>query len=193
MDILSGHTGECRATGKRCACGDDMRGLSVMRHNARRHCINSNTTARARTTPGSLSGIRRNRSQIIRSLSHNATAGPSDNHTRRPPRSPGSKLALLRARTIGHRMRKFWLFRQGIVRMFRFVTIERHAASLMPPSREDWLGKGQLARILVKVVDQWDPSNLRRHYVERSVRAHHQTTPVGILVHGEAIGVFSCS
>ena len=46
--------------------------------------------------------------------------------------------------------------------MSRFIISNRKTDYLMPPSVEDWLNQGHLARFIVEVIDGLDLSNLVR-------------------------------
>jgi transposase len=72
-----------------------------------------------------------------------------------------------------------------------FIVADRKTGSLLPPSMDDWLDEGHLARFVVEVVDQLDLSNLTRKYAGRGSKAHHPATLLALLVYGYATGVFS--
>jgi transposase len=72
-----------------------------------------------------------------------------------------------------------------------FIVTDRKTDYLLPPSLDDWLNEGHLARFVVEVVDQLDLSNLTRQYAGRGSKAHHPATLLAILVYGYATGVFS--
>jgi transposase len=75
--------------------------------------------------------------------------------------------------------------------MSNFIVADRKTDYLLPPSVDDWLNEGHLARFVVEVVDQLDLSSLTRKYAGRGSKAHHPATLLAILVYGYAIGVFS--
>jgi len=75
--------------------------------------------------------------------------------------------------------------------MSRFIAVDRDTAYLLPPSVNDWLSEGHLARFVVEVIDQLDLSNLTRQYAGRGSKAHHPATLLALLVYGYASGVFS--
>jgi transposase len=75
--------------------------------------------------------------------------------------------------------------------MAGFVIVDRKTDYLMPPSLDEWLTEGHLARFVVEVVDQLDLSELTRQYAGRGSKAHHPATLLAILVYGYATGVFS--
>lgn len=75
--------------------------------------------------------------------------------------------------------------------MSNFIVADRKTDYLLPPSVDDWLNEGHLARFVVEVVDQLDISSLTRQYAGRGSKAHHPATLLAILVYGYATGVFS--
>jgi transposase len=75
--------------------------------------------------------------------------------------------------------------------MSNFIVADRKTDYLLPPSVDDWLNEGHLARFVVEVVDQLDLSSLTRQYAGRGSKAHHPATLLAILVYGYATGVFS--
>jgi transposase len=75
--------------------------------------------------------------------------------------------------------------------MSKFIVADRKTDYLLPPSVDDWLNEGHLARFVVEVVDQLDLSSLTRQYAGRGSKAHHPATLLAILVYGYATGVFS--
>ena len=46
----------------------------------------------------------------------------------------------------------------------KFVEVDRETLYLFPPSVQDWLPEGHLARFIVEIVDQLDLSSLRNAY-----------------------------
>ena len=75
--------------------------------------------------------------------------------------------------------------------MARFVTVNRDTAYLLPPSVQDWLPKDHLARFVVDIVDQLDPSALSRQYRGTGSAAYHPAVMLGLLIYGYATGVYS--
>ncbi len=75
--------------------------------------------------------------------------------------------------------------------MSNFITSDRKSVWLLPPSVDDWLDQGHLARFIVEVIDGLDVSNLVRQYAGRGSKAHHPATLLAILVYGYATGIFS--
>ena len=75
--------------------------------------------------------------------------------------------------------------------MARFLDADRKTDYLLPPSMEDWLPEGHLARFIVEVIEQLDLSQLVKQYAGRGCKAYHPSTLLAILVYGYANGVFS--
>ncbi len=57
--------------------------------------------------------------------------------------------------------------------MGRFVTVDRGTDYLLPPSVEDWLPAGHLARFVVEIVERLDLLGMERVYASRGSDAHH--------------------
>ncbi|WP_407066732.1 IS1182 family transposase [Ferrovum sp.] len=75
--------------------------------------------------------------------------------------------------------------------MTHFIDPDRKTSYLLPPSMEDWLPEGHLARFVVEVIEQLDLSRLVKQYAGRGCKAYHPATLLAILVYGYANGVFS--
>ncbi|MBE7564284.1 transposase, partial [Acidithiobacillus sp. HP-6] len=75
--------------------------------------------------------------------------------------------------------------------MAHFLDADRKTDYLLPPSMDDWLPEGHLARFIVEVIDQLDLSLLVQQYAGRGHKAYHPATLLAILVYGYANGVFS--
>ncbi|WP_434782545.1 IS1182 family transposase [Ferrovum myxofaciens] len=75
--------------------------------------------------------------------------------------------------------------------MAHFLDADRKTDFLLPPSMDDWLPEGHLARFVVEVIDQLDLSPLVQQYAGRGHKAYHPATLLAILVYGYANGVFS--
>jgi transposase len=73
----------------------------------------------------------------------------------------------------------------------RFVMTNRETAYLLPPSVDDWLPQGHLARLIVEVVDQLDLSAITKKYAGRGSDAYHPSTLIALLIYGYATGVYS--
>ncbi len=70
-----------------------------------------------------------------------------------------------------------------------FRSFDRETMFLMPPSVQDWLPKGHLARFVVELVDQLDLRVLRESYAGRGSAAYHPEMLVALLFYGYATGV----
>jgi transposase len=75
--------------------------------------------------------------------------------------------------------------------MTRFVNADRRTSYLLPPSVEEWLPDGHLARFIVEVVEGLELSALVKAYGGRGSEAHHPSVLLGLLVYGYATGTFS--
>jgi transposase len=72
-----------------------------------------------------------------------------------------------------------------------FIEWDRKTPFLLPPSIEDWLPEGHLARFVVEVVEQLDLSSLKESYAGRGSQPHNPGMLVALLFYGYAVGVFS--
>jgi transposase len=68
---------------------------------------------------------------------------------------------------------------------------DRKTPFLLPPSIEDWLPEGHLARFVVEIVEQLDLSSLKESYAGRGSQPHNPSMLVALLFYGYAVGVFS--
>src|SRR5260370_12091470 len=75
--------------------------------------------------------------------------------------------------------------------MARFIPVDRDTQFLFPPSVQDWLPKGHLARFGVDAVEQMDLSALEESYAGRGSDAHHPAMLAALLLYGYATGTFS--
>jgi len=75
--------------------------------------------------------------------------------------------------------------------MSRFIEADRQTGYLLPPSVDEWLPAGHLARFVVEVVERLDLSELTAQYAGRGSKAHHPAVLLSLLVYGYATGVFS--
>lgn len=72
-----------------------------------------------------------------------------------------------------------------------FRQIDRETLFLLPPSIDDWLPEGHLARFVVEIVAQLDLTSIKASYSGRGSKAHHPEMLLGLLFYGYATGVFS--
>ena len=75
--------------------------------------------------------------------------------------------------------------------MAKFITVNRMEQFLFPPSVDDWLPDGHLARFVVEVVGSLDLSSITSKYSGRGSDAHHPSTLIALLIYGYATGVLS--
>ena len=73
----------------------------------------------------------------------------------------------------------------------RFHPLDRDTPYLVPPSLQDWLPEGHLARFVVEMVDALDLSELEGGYEGRGKTGYHPAMLVALLFYGYATGVFS--
>ena len=72
-----------------------------------------------------------------------------------------------------------------------FQPVDRDTPYLLPPSLQDWLPQGHLARFVVEIVDRLDLSELEHAYEGRGKAPYHPSVMVALLFYGYATGVFS--
>jgi len=72
-----------------------------------------------------------------------------------------------------------------------FIDCDRKTPYLLPPSLEDWLPEGHLARFIVEIVERLDLCSLKDSYSGRGSSAYHPVMMVALLFYGYATGVFS--
>jgi transposase len=73
-----------------------------------------------------------------------------------------------------------------------FISSNRKQAYLLPPSIDEWLEEGHLARFIVDVVSQLDLSNILKHYSGAGgSAAYHPQVLLSLLFYGYATGTFS--
>jgi transposase len=71
-----------------------------------------------------------------------------------------------------------------------FIDCDRKTARLLPPSLDDWLPEGHLARFVVEIVDQLDLRSLKDSYSGRGSYPYSPVILVALLFYGSATGVF---
>lgn len=72
-----------------------------------------------------------------------------------------------------------------------FRQVDRDTMFLLPPSMNDWLPEGHLARFIVDIVGNLDLSGIKSAYSGRGSKAHHPEMLLALLFYGYATGVFS--
>src|ERR1035441_4079270 len=72
-----------------------------------------------------------------------------------------------------------------------FVQVDRETLYLLPPSIQDWLPEGHLARFVVEIVEQLDLRSLKESYTGGGSQPYHPEMLVALLFYGYATGIFS--
>ena len=72
-----------------------------------------------------------------------------------------------------------------------FKQCDRETVYLFPPSVQDWLPEGHLARFVVEIVEQCNLERLKASYAGRGSEAYSPEMLVALLFYGYATGVFS--
>ena len=75
--------------------------------------------------------------------------------------------------------------------MSKFKQADRQTSYLMPPSMDEWLPEGHLARFIAEVIDGLDLTAFTCQYVKGGSAGYHPAILLGILVYGYATGTFS--
>ena len=75
--------------------------------------------------------------------------------------------------------------------MTNFRSIDRQTGFLLPPSVDEWLPEKHLARFVVEVIDGLDLRAMSGSYRGSGSASYHPRMLLGILVYGDATGVFS--
>ena len=73
----------------------------------------------------------------------------------------------------------------------RFKDCDRNTLFLMPPSVDDWLPEGHLARFVVDIVSRLDLSTIEHAYAGRGSEAYPPSMMTALLFYAYATGVFS--
>jgi transposase len=73
----------------------------------------------------------------------------------------------------------------------KFVEVDRETLYLLPPSLQDWLPEGHLARFVVEIVTQLDLRSLKQSYAGRGSQPYNPEMLVALLFYGYATGIFS--
>jgi len=75
--------------------------------------------------------------------------------------------------------------------MTKLRPIDRDVDFLLPPSVQEWLPAGHLARYVVEVVEGLDLRELEEAYAGRGSEPYHPATLLALLIYGYATGCFS--
>ena len=73
----------------------------------------------------------------------------------------------------------------------KFVQCDRATLYLLPPSVQDWLPEGHLARFVVEIVEQLDLRSLKSSYTGCGSKPYNPEMLLAFLFYGYATGVFS--
>jgi len=73
----------------------------------------------------------------------------------------------------------------------KFIPLDRDTPYIFPPSVQDYLPEGHLARFVVEIVEQLDLNNLSSAYSGKGSKPYHPALLVALLFYGYATGVFS--
>jgi transposase len=73
----------------------------------------------------------------------------------------------------------------------QFVSCDRKTSYLLPPSLQDWLPEGHLARFVVEIVEQLDLHCIKATYAGRGSQPYNPEMLVALLFYGYATGIFS--
>ena len=73
----------------------------------------------------------------------------------------------------------------------KFLEVDRETLYLLPPSVQDWLPEGHLARFVVEIVEQLDLRSLKASYAGRGSQPYNPTMLLALLFYGYSTGVFS--
>ena len=72
-----------------------------------------------------------------------------------------------------------------------FRDVDRDTLYLLPPSLQEWLPEGHLARFVVEMVEELDLRELEEGYRGSGKAAYHPSVLLSMLFYGYATGVFS--
>jgi len=75
--------------------------------------------------------------------------------------------------------------------MANFKLVDRDTSYLLPPSVDEWLPAGHLARFVVEILDQLDISALESSYTGSGSDAYHPRMMTALLFYSYATGTFS--
>jgi len=73
----------------------------------------------------------------------------------------------------------------------KFLEVDRETLYLLPPSVQDWLPEGHLARFIVEIVEQLDLRSLKASYAGRGSQPYNPAMLLALLFYGYSTGVFS--
>jgi transposase len=73
----------------------------------------------------------------------------------------------------------------------KFLEVDRETLYLLPPSVQDWLPEGHLARFVVEIVEQLDLRSLKTSYAGRGSQPYNPAMLLALLFYGYSTGIFS--
>ena len=73
----------------------------------------------------------------------------------------------------------------------KFIGVDRETPYLLPPSLQDWLPEGHLARFVVEIVEQLNLRSLKASYTGCGSQPYNPEMLLALLFYGYATGVFS--
>jgi len=73
----------------------------------------------------------------------------------------------------------------------KFLEVDRETLYLLPPSVQDWLPEGHLARFVVEIAEQLDLRSLKASYAGRGSQPYNPAMLLALLFYGYSTGVFS--
>jgi len=73
----------------------------------------------------------------------------------------------------------------------KFLEVDRETLYLLPPSVQDWLPEGHLARFVVEIVEQLDLRSLKASYAGRGSQPYNPAMLLALIFYGYSTGVFS--
>ena len=73
----------------------------------------------------------------------------------------------------------------------KFIPLDRDTPYIFPPSVQDYLPEGHLARFVVEIVEQLNLNNLSSAYSGKGSKPYHPALLVALLFYGYSTGVFS--
>jgi transposase len=72
----------------------------------------------------------------------------------------------------------------------KFLEVDRETLYLLPPSVQDWLPEGHLARFVVEIVEQLDLRSLKASYAGRGSQPYNPAMLLALLFYGYSTSVF---
>jgi len=68
----------------------------------------------------------------------------------------------------------------------KFLEVDRETLYLLPPSLQDWLTEGHLARFVVEIVEQLDLRSLKETYAGKGSQPYNPEMLLALLFYGYA-------